>query len=350
MKHGKNWSAWLMARGAATEMKMDYKKYVMLARNSAKNMGKEIAKGVWYHHYSSIPGIFSILDSDELWLSNIRFSNDSTEEMLLGDRREARDDFVTCFSENGNLLSQWRGYCPYGGASICFYMKTETKFSILWNDYEKSYGYEFRGNRPLPVIYFNEDAGAGDAKLFRDFIKSEEPNTNITVNDIWPYVKNGYFWEERESRIVFQNGEGDFNHCIRFRTLETGVKVPYIVVKNGDIGKMSGKSLTDPSKLDETKLQEFYNKHVPIYVEEGTDQDEICTEIRKTSKKITKNRKNELPILCRGHLPIISIMVSPSPDQERLVEEIRRFCRSKYWLRDVLVEGSNIPYISSLKK
>lgn len=328
---------------------MKYADYISLAKQSKKYMNMPLAAGPFYNHYTSLPVLFSILDGDECWLSNVRFSNDSSEELILGDQRELRDDYIICFCENGDLLSQWRGYCPSGGASILFYMRKEMYFSVLRSDYSDTHKYEYILNRPLPVIYFTENPRPDEIKFFKDFVRTRHYKPEIKVNDIWPYVKNGSFKEELESRLVFSNSEGELDRCVRFRTLENGVKVPYVVVKCGDIGKMSGRSVTGISGWTDTMLRKRYNSHLPVFIEEGSDQDEIYKDLRKKIKKIAGNCKNEFPVICKGHLPIIRITVAPSPDQERVAEEIRRFCRSKYWLRDVYVECSKIPYISSLK-
>jgi hypothetical protein len=92
-----------------------------------------------------------IVEQRKIWVSDIRYLNDAAElghigswldaeiskrieklspqtNVLLQFRDWFRDRlthghmvFVGCFTENGNLLSQWRGYCPHGrGVSIGF--------------------------------------------------------------------------------------------------------------------------------------------------------------------------------------------------------------------------------------
>ena len=95
-------------------------------------------------HYSSIAGLKGITDDKGLFASDIHYFNDAAElrhfmDLLHADiarrleystqhqnvLRQFRDwtsdrlpdgnmVFVTSFTENGNLLSQWRGYCPMG--------------------------------------------------------------------------------------------------------------------------------------------------------------------------------------------------------------------------------------------
>jgi hypothetical protein len=103
------------------------------------------------YHYTSAEGLLGMLEGRQLWATNVRFMNDTTElgygigqvrEVLQepvtrrGRRhprserasRQNREDilamladteantkhFAVCFCENGDLLSQWRGYGALG--------------------------------------------------------------------------------------------------------------------------------------------------------------------------------------------------------------------------------------------
>lgn len=100
------------------------------------------------YHYTSLAGLIGVLDTGELWASELRSLNDTTEltrglDLLARAASEhpnsASDDqvrrqfvewieqrsgygpmmFAAAFTEEGNLLSQWRGYCP-AGAGVSF--------------------------------------------------------------------------------------------------------------------------------------------------------------------------------------------------------------------------------------
>lgn len=95
-----------------------------------------------YYHYTDVNGLISILQNEELWLTGIYFMNDHTEGKVVFDKifNSTEDQgtqdklghlfnfcinqnriFATSFTENGDQLSQWRGYCPNdGGYSIGF--------------------------------------------------------------------------------------------------------------------------------------------------------------------------------------------------------------------------------------
>lgn len=106
-------------------------------------------------HYTTQKGLMGILESRQLWATDVRYLNDSQEFVYATDLAikylndhplKSSDDtrkafaqraldmldrkavaalttptFVTSFSEDDDLLSQWRGYCPSGsGFAICF--------------------------------------------------------------------------------------------------------------------------------------------------------------------------------------------------------------------------------------
>lgn len=103
------------------------------------------------YHYTSIEGFKGIIDSKEIWATAANhLLNDPTEithakEIALGILRKRKSDFngketfynncknaiensdrskdfqcICSFSEEGDLLSQWRAYCPKGGVSVGF--------------------------------------------------------------------------------------------------------------------------------------------------------------------------------------------------------------------------------------
>src|SRR5476649_781416 len=115
----------------------------MRVEDFADSLYQEAAPSRLYH-YTSLNGILGILDSGSIRASEVRYLNDSAEVALafklmareIAERRKAITDsgpgeilnqfhdwidirssrgpmiFVTAFTQNGNLLSQWRGYSP----------------------------------------------------------------------------------------------------------------------------------------------------------------------------------------------------------------------------------------------
>lgn len=92
-------------------------------------------------HYTDAGGLLGMVQFKKLWLTSIHYQNDSEEyyyafnlvkDILINeyfslavDSLETSEDrmstvFSFSFSEEKDLLSQWRGYCPNGGFAISF--------------------------------------------------------------------------------------------------------------------------------------------------------------------------------------------------------------------------------------
>lgn len=331
------------------------------------------------YHYTPFEKLFSIMDSDSLWASRSRFSNDSTEDKVLGEewiKKEQYygDNYIVSFCEKDDILSQWRGYCPKGGVSIGFmFPRGYSTYTLLLEDYKgelslSGENIELYKNRPLPVIYCKLDTVTQERTFNEDFTNffKEIEKSGTKFYDIAPYLKNNSFDEERELRLVFNNSNREIEKCIRFRKLDDGSMIPYIVVKFGNLLE-NGRSLL--LTYDESTICDIFKQHIesmhrkPIIIPCGKDQSDVCNSFSKKirdykkqmyrTNRIRQNPKiqrwinNPLKIICDGHLPIISITVSPSPKQEYMKEVIERFCRSKYWLQNVEVKCSKIPYVAS---
>lgn len=325
------------------------KKWKLLKQIMKKEVPELQNDDVGYYHYTSLPVLFNILEGNELWAANVRFSNDAMEERILKlDNLSMRDDYIICFCAENDKLSQWRGYCHNGGAAIKFYLSYPQEYSILHSDFDKTGNYEVYENTPLPVVYVDPNADAnGKRKAVKSIITSSGYENEITLEDLLPYMKNGCFYEEKELRFVFSNINSSLSKCIRFRTLSDGIKVPYIVIRHGVVGKMKGNCMMDISEYDDERIQELAERGEPIWIEEGFNQEAKYYEMMKRVEEFKKNKKpkHSVKVFCKGRLPIEKIMVAPTYDRERKAEQIKRFCMSKYWLNHVEVEVSKIPYI-----
>lgn len=321
-----------------------------------KKLSKNVVQKEWRHtwsfyHYTSLPKLFNILGNDCFWASNIRFSNDETEVKLLNDDRH--DDYVVCFCEKSDQLSQWRGYCAEGGAAIGFHIGQYQQYSILQADYDTSGGYMIYENAPIPVLYvqprvLSDNQNSTELAACIEYMNREYKDRDEYKYLISPYIKNSLFYEELESRLAFMNKTEELSKHIKFRDLDNGIKVPYIVVKHGDVGRMMANCRTNPNDYNEKKLQEVYDDHNDIWIDEGQDQETIFYEILERVKTfLSKNEYDEdaIKIFCKGHLPIDEIIVAPTADRSRVAEQTERFCRSKYWLKNVKVRESVIPYV-----
>jgi hypothetical protein len=127
-----------------------FKRDVLLRSASARGLGVTGADETLFH-YTSPDAFANILENGQLWVSNSAYLNDqgeltypielgravlreywaSEEELIvkqfvarvareLDDHAGFKSWYVVSFSSKGNLLSQWRAYCPRGGYSIGF--------------------------------------------------------------------------------------------------------------------------------------------------------------------------------------------------------------------------------------
>lgn len=314
------------------------------------------------NHYTSLSNLFNILESDSLWLSGLHFSNDSSEEKLLGekwlyDNNYTSDNFIFCVGEKCDVLSQWRGYCVNGGASIGLDVSRLRKYSVLYNDFDKRKKNIIVGGIALPVLYTpekfsytpEEEGAQYIIREIKDILDRNHKNTSLLcINDFVPYIKHFAFREEQERRLLISNANGRLSKCISFRELQNGTKIPYIVIKCEYVDD----SRKTKSGKTEKKIKSIIDNNEfakTVVVPDYSNQEEICNLVRLYIKTHTELIDDgDINVFCEGHLPIRSITISPMPDQNRMKEQVSRFCQSKYWLKDVDIRKSNIPYVTSV--
>lgn len=188
------------------------------------------------YHYTSAGSLIQILQSRVLWASSIHCMNDSSEyayafrltrelcadrnvispnfadailASLDGDYRDVElgSKFIACFSEKGDLLSQWRAYGGSGpGFSIGF--EAESLLRIA----------ERNGCLLLRCIYNREEQSSAVLGLLRRMKETYRIRSDSHVSirfgnsfvralkDLAASFKHPSFEEEREWRIVFAVG------------------------------------------------------------------------------------------------------------------------------------------------
>lgn len=309
-----------------------------------------------FYHYTSLPVLFSILEKDAIWVSGTRFSNDSSEEILLNndafyDMNYRGDSFILCFSDKEDCLSQWRGYCFNGGAAIEFDIGRPRFYSVLHADNETSHKYELQYNVPFPVIYVDAELLSRSTTTLSDQILSDSTSKKYSpweARDIIPYLKDRAFGEESEWRLMFSNHKGELSKCVRFRTMHDGAKVPYMIVKAGDQGQNLSGCAFDIDMYTKEEFAHLRDNGIDcITIPQGNDQESVYYKLESLVRMHNIEQKGKAPIkiYCEGHLPIKRIIVAPTYDRDRVAEKIKRYCWSNYWLRNVEVIFSSIPYI-----
>ncbi len=188
------------------------------------------------YHYTSQDGLIGIVGNKEIWASNAAYLNDTAEFMYFKTVLKQQADglkptlsaedalgvdvfidvlepfgpfgtHVCSFSENGDLLSQWRGYCA-GGAGYSIGFSGEYLEAVA----------RARGSELSPCIYDLDEQNAVARKLLMDAIpvyREHRGKTDMTVRHhmvnhvyhtvfpVLPRMKHPSYAEEREWRLIF---------------------------------------------------------------------------------------------------------------------------------------------------
>lgn len=380
------------------------------------------------YHYAGIETIWKILEGDTFLARNIRFSNDS-EEYRLGEKqiRECTKDqftdeekkekfemqlqqkigmfYMICFCQDGDLLSQWRGYARDGASLGLDFLEeagspqehTEI-FTVLNNEKNRENGccklddeYVRFVEMPYQVFYVNsrEDKDTELEKVIHN-IDDEDARPNLLLNLI-PFIKDKGFAEEAEYRILFDISDlgktEAQNRKIMSRKIQytekDNRKLPNIVVEMGDSEKKENgvtevilgteirtralqkgltpnaidriykeieyeiAELTKPGKRKKPTCPRCEQSTIKknIYIGEGNNQEDVmaCIEDVLQKNDFPIDCESGIKIWCRGHLPIREIIVAPGEKKEKLKESLQHYTQNVYWLRYVDVKDSCIP-------
>lgn len=192
-------------------------------------MGNEIPQVLY--HYCSVETFYNIIVNKTLWLTDSFSTNDYMENRWInkkideilpeymneGNRQRFEDiflqynvndyiPFISCFSEEGDILSQWRAYANDGrGVSIGFntaYFNIKHQLPYTMAAYnENSIG--------LHEVFYDSAIQAEIIKALLEKVSSSEQMTSTEALEIaarlkqYSFVfKNPAFFEEREWRII----------------------------------------------------------------------------------------------------------------------------------------------------
>ncbi|VDN49126.1 protein of unknown function [Petrocella atlantisensis] len=128
--------------------------------------------------------------------------------------------FVSCFSEEGDILSQWRGYADDGkGLSIGFNKEILLTFDTGgYNYFFKKVVYdnetqsEYVKNQIVELVnaYKNIEDEFDIPRLLNDFLFDVCLRISAFRNDS-PFFKNNAFSEEKEWRLIINNHLSNYN-------------------------------------------------------------------------------------------------------------------------------------------
>jgi hypothetical protein len=170
-------------------------------------------------HYTTVSGLIGIVTKSELWASDCRFLNDGTEltyaediffdeirklnlppirnagYRIAGPSLSQFRMFITCFCEEGDLLSQWRGYGIDQGYSLGF-DTIKLKELDIGEVSPVEYGIL------KPSEYFKDELSAANEPTAHPGV--EEWHASMWLLPRLVRVKHPDFAEEREWRFFIQ--------------------------------------------------------------------------------------------------------------------------------------------------
>lgn len=92
----------------------------------------------------------------------------------------------------------------------------------------------------------------------------------------------------------------------------------------------------------------LHEKESSVIISQGDNQKEIFEVVHRTVQTFNEKENTKISVWCEGHLPLRKITVGPCPNQKNIIEAIRHYCKHTYWLMDVEIIASTIPYRKSL--
>lgn len=218
-------------------------------------------------HYTTPIGLVGIAQSKNIWATDIRFLNDKKEfqhslditRSIIESFYKVNDDpikidgrafdfveylsinlgkklnpkvYVASFTEKGDLLSQWRGYCPKGGFSLGFHFNFLSQLADTHNGFLLPCVYDEKTQKQLLeelLISYSKkyiDSAQKDKQNESDELANSISNEFIiSLFALAPMIKHSSFKEEKEWRIVFSSIMG--KQDIQFRATDSNV-IPYI--------------------------------------------------------------------------------------------------------------------------
>ena len=181
------------------------------------------------YHYTSVAGALAILQTGTLWLSSHSAMNDHAEGRWLPDALIARmanrpnlressvfnalwqvavapyeHAYLTCFSEEGDLLSQWRAYAQDGEGIAVGFNPNDGRIPVIDAPPHTNAGVDM-GLTISQVQYMTD--GASTMNLFEAALAADigsrefQAAQALIIQERWR-TKNPAFKEEREWRAI----------------------------------------------------------------------------------------------------------------------------------------------------
>lgn len=218
------------------------------------------------YHYTTLQGLQGILNSHQMWVTDVAYLNDSlemqlgfsiVEETLQRKEREGSEMcklllsrsrvsgsptdpstgyYVACFCEDRDLLSQWRAYASNGGG-----------YAIGFSAYEMAYEglvalrrviYDYAQQKQLVTDTIDRICGAFERVAKNRTVADLDSDhtlpsfAQLLASHVREYLvafKHDTFREEREWRIILPWSRDAHLHHVKFRA-NAGLATPYMAL------------------------------------------------------------------------------------------------------------------------
>lgn len=178
------------------------------------------------YHYTNLSGLCGIINESTLRLGNIYFQNDSSEmhealnifkesfrkrkyKYLKNTDKEKIINYVEnsiinkiclmSFTSDGDMLSQWRSYSGFNGFSLGF----DSKYlQSLGNDLQLASCVYIKKEQIELMEEFIDETFSDYEHNEKDIISEANIGAKAFSNLYFPIIKNRYFSEEKEWRII----------------------------------------------------------------------------------------------------------------------------------------------------
>lgn len=105
--------------------------------------------------------------------------------------------------------------------------------------------------------------------------------------------------------------------------------------------------------IDEPEYQLYVREDEnSIIISQGKNQEKVFQKVhdcvirfqKENPDKMPRGYDTKIPVWCEGHLPLRTLTIGPCIRQKEIVESIQHYCKHVYWLNDVQITASQIPF------
>ncbi len=252
------------------------------------------------YHYCSVESFLNIVKSNTLWLSDAKYMNDTYEAKWLDkivakiiqelksdnilkvekfeieytklNHGDSKKYFFISFSEEEDMLSQWRGYADDGrGVAIGFDLKNihEYDISTSYNSGNGQTKAEISTVGWSKIAYVENTENDIGKKIKNGIMSTLEDSSINNIKDYALFIKesnilfkNPYFKEEKEVRLIYSpdnNIETDpsITICGRDFRYSDGQIIPYNKICFSPNLPIVNIKLGSKCKLKENNIEDF---------------------------------------------------------------------------------------------